>query len=58
MLSLIIRPKNIHIHNNVPWDWQYSMEYSNIFPTFSLNVPWNIVMDLNSVTGIEESIQL
>lgn len=28
----------IHIHDSVMWDWQYSIKYSFIFPTFSQNV--------------------
>ena len=26
------------IHNNVLWDWQYYMEYSEILSTFSLDI--------------------
>ena len=45
----------IHIHNNVLWDWQCSIEYSPhllwIWKTFReiLSVPHNTIMDLNYV---------
>jgi hypothetical protein len=44
----------IQIHNNVSWDWQYSMEYSpySIYMwefLWILSVPHNVVMDLNNV---------
>ena len=48
----------IQIHNNVLWDWQYSMEYSSYFsPNVGifheiLAVPHNIVMDLNNIMGL------
>ena len=34
---LVVGVHNIvQIHNDVMWDWQYSTDYSLIFPTFSL----------------------
>ena len=46
----------IQVHNNVLWDWQYSTKYSQIFPTFSLNVAniqWNIVVPIEHCYGSE-----
>ena len=51
-----LSPHNIiQIHNNVPWDWQYFIEYFLYLVWMwgklcgILSFPHNIVMDMNNV---------
>ena len=58
--SLKHKDNTIQIHNNVLWDWQDFMKYSQLFSTFKfpeifheiMLVLQNIVMDMNNVMSM------